>query len=114
MKDQQGDIATIDSDQQRNSLIKRAILDLLLSHGTQPDATIDIIRAEHESRCKGISKIEFSRAMMQLLELGVIEMRDNAFHLTKVGFKAYQQDNQVGQACDVIAEIGGTDGTRWN
>ncbi len=85
-------------DHQRNCLIKRVILDVLLAHKIQPGDSIDVIRAEHEIKQKGINKSEFSEAMVQLLDHGLIEMQGNAFCLTQAGFRAFKQDEQGGHA----------------
>jgi hypothetical protein len=94
MKDQKDGIIKHNREHQKDSLIKRAILDLLLAQKTQPGASIDLILTEHELKRCGINKREFSQAIAQLLDLGLIEMRGNTFHLSNAGFNAFQQDKQ--------------------
>lgn len=87
-----------DRDRNRHHLIKQLIIDVLMSHEMRPGDPIDVIRAEHETTLQGISKIEFSAAMVQFMDHGLIELQGNALCLTQAGFRAMNPREQGGHA----------------
>ncbi len=68
-----------------------AIFEVLLSRDMRPGDSIDIILAQHQTERMGIGSIEFSVGVVQLLDDGLLAMRDTLFYLTEAGFAALKR-----------------------
>jgi len=66
--------------------VEHAIIEVLLSRDMRPGDSIDIILAQYLAERKGLSRNEFSAGVAQLMDLGLLCLRENRFYLTDAGF----------------------------
>ena len=71
---------------QRDDVIERAILEVLLSFDVQPGDSLDVILAQYHTERKGIRKNEFCTGLVHLMDRGLLRMLEFRFYLTDAGF----------------------------